>query len=565
MADKPTTRSERYRRAMEGMTIRNEEGNLVPMKFSPSQNIIWQYVKPQLDNRDLLWFIVLKARQIYATTFFENLTFIRTLEKPNTNSLIIAQDLDSASAIFEMAKRFYDNLPLPPLKPPKVKEIDFPFPGGSSKFKVVSAGTAAKGRGTTQSCVHCSEVAFWPNADVMLGLFQAMPKVADTIWVLESTANGLVGDGAMFYDQWKLAVSGASRLIPIFIPWFVMPKYRNLIALPEDEWDDEESILVNKFAKWGLDGHSLAWRRETISTKTQGSIDKFHQEYPSTPTEAFIFSGFPAFDPLAILDQEDYVKDPIERGELNGKTFTELRNGELQVWKRPEDGHIYFIGVDCAEGLRGGDYACAQVVDFTTMEQVALIHGTIQPWDFARMLADLGKWYNTAMINIEIKSSGWAVQDYLIKKYMYPILHPWHGRSDHIKMYETKLYGFDTNAYSRPLLIEAGRHAINKRILRVRDRATLDELSHFSKSDEGKYEAQAGHDDRVMALLLALRSGVENFQGSRATVYNLEMSEPDSYGVRVIHADDFGAVARKKMHDLLIKDAQRSTKQWMGL
>lgn len=565
MATPPLTRADRYRRSMEGMIIRDEHGRLTPMKFSASQNIMWQYVAPQLNNHDLMWFIILKARQIYATTFFQNLTFIRTLEKPGTNSLVIAQDLDSATAIFDKAKTFYDHLPLPKLRPTKVKEIEFPFPGGSSRFRVVSAGTAAKGRGTTQSCVHCSEVAFWPQADVMLGLFQAMPKVADTIWVLESTANGLVGEGQMFYEQWKMAVSGASRLIPIFIPWFVMPKYRNLIALPEDEWDEEEAILVDKFGKWGVDGHSLAWRRETIATKTQGSVDKFHQEYPSTPTEAFIFSGYPAFDPLAILAQEDNIEPPSERGSMYKGRFEKQRNGELHIWKKPEERHVYFIGVDCAEGLIGGDYACAQVVDFTTMEQVALLHGTIQPSDFALQLAEIGLWYNKAMINVEIKSSGWAVQDYLIKKHMYPLLHPWKGRSDHIKMYDTKLYGFDTNAYSKPLLIEAGRHAINKRILKIRDRATLDECAHFSKSDTGTYEAQVGHDDRVMALLLALRSGVENYTDIRPMMYTIEMSEPDRMGVRVIHEDDFGAIRRKKMHDLLVAEARQSTKDWMSL
>src|SRR2546422_11641513 len=98
---------------MEGLIIRSESSSLIPMKFSDSQNIMWKYVAPRLDAHERVWFIVLKARQTYATTFFMNLTFSRTLENPNTNSVMIAQVLHSATSIFEMSKRYCNQLLLP--------------------------------------------------------------------------------------------------------------------------------------------------------------------------------------------------------------------------------------------------------------------------------------------------------------------------------------------------------------------------------------------------------------------------------------------------------------------
>ena len=550
---------------MEGMIIRDEHGRLVPMKFSDSQKIIWKYVAPQLDTNDKLWFIVLKSRQVYATTFFENLTFVRTIEYPNTNSLIIAQDLDSAGNIFGMAKRFYDHLPLPKLKPSKMKEIVFELPGGTSNFRVVSAGNAAKGRGTTQTCVHCSEVAFWQHgSDIMAGLFQAIPNLPNTLWVLESTANGLIGQGAVFYDLWKAAVSGQSSLIPIFIPWFVMPKYRMGPALPEGEWDEEEKLLVETWGDVGLDGHSLAWRRDTIATKL-GTTELFHQEYPSTPQEAFISSGLPAFDPLAILKQQRNICGPKLRGTMQGNKFVRMPKGEVSVWKEPHSTHAYFIGVDTAEGIKGGDFACAQVVDMTDLEQVAVVHGSIQPWDLAHLLAQLGKWYNTAMICIEVKSTGYAVQDYLLRTIMYPRLHPWKGKPDQIRLQPSRLWGWDTNVYSRPLLIEAGRRAINKGLLTIHDEATLDEVKHFSRQDDGKYEASAGHDDRVMALLLALRSGEENYGAVRPAYWLPEISEPDVSGVRIIDVNDESKLSNNRIRFLLKKKATQAAKNWMQM
>lgn len=565
MIQSTLTRAQRYLRALQSLIIRSETGDLIPLQLVPSQKIIWNYVAPRLDRNERLWFIVLKGRQIYATTFFEALTFLRTIERPNTQSLIIAQDYDSASNIFTMAKRFYENMKLPKFKAAKVREIIFPFPAGTSQFRVLSAGKEAKGRGTTQTCVHCSEVAFWPHAEVLLGLMQAMPDLSDTLWVLESTANGTGGLGEMFYNEWKNAVKRKSKLIPIFIPWYVMKKYRQGPPIPDDEWDKEEKILVKNWGKFGLDGYSLRWRRETIGTKTQGSVELFHQEYPSSPSEAFISKGLPAFDHLAILDQQEHIRPAEYTGYMEDDKFIPTVVGETELWSKPKSGHVYFIGVDSAEGIEGGDYSCAQVIDFTKMEQVAVIHGTISPWDFAKQLVQLGKWYNNAMINIEVKSTGWAIQDYLIKNYQYPYLHPWKGKADRVKQGEHKLWGWDTNTYSRPLLIEAGRYAINTGQITIHDEATLEECKHFSRQDDGRYEAEADHDDRVLALLLALRSGVENYTGIRPTFHNLSMSDPDDFGVRVYDAMDPDYLKLRTIHRSLRKGAKDAVDNWMSL
>lgn len=557
-------RSNRVQRAMEGLRIRDEYGRIIPLKFSDSQRMLWDYIYPHLDDPEgRVWVIVLKGRQVYATTFFEALTFIRTVERPNTQSLVIAQELIAAHDIFNMAKRFYDHLPLPKMRPSKVTEIEFPFPDGTSRFRVVSAGTAAKGRGMTGSCVHCSEVAFWSRPEVLTGMMQAMPDLPDTIWVLESTANGMSGVGELFYNEWKAAVSGRSKLLPIFIPWFIMPKYRMQPAIPTSEWDEEEEILVREYSDFGLDGEALAWRRYAIQTKTQGMVSLFHQEYPSCPEEAFISTGLPAFDPLAILRQQHNIKPPVAEGTMDEKKFLKKAGGELKIWKHPDQGHQYVIGVDTSEGLKGGDYACAQVLDMRELEQVAVVHGLIQPWDLAELLNQLGYYYNKALIAVEIQVTGHVVQDRLIRQFAYPNLHPWKGKPDRVHRGMPKLWGWETNVYSRPLLISAGRQAINTGLLAIRDRATLDEIKHFTQSDTGKYEAEAGHDDRVIALLIALRSREENFVARTNIIIRPNISEPDSLGVRTI--ETFEDVSIKRIHRAMSQNAKSAVKNWMSL
>lgn len=260
----PPTRSARYRRVMESLSIRSEKSTIVPMRFSQSQEVLWQRVAPRIDAGEKLWFICLKGRQLYCSTFFQALMFTRTMSAPNTNSLVLAQDLFSSHVLFDMAKRFYDHFPMPRMRAPTAQELSFPFPGGESRYRVISAGKAAKGRGANFTCVHASEAAFYERPDVMLGLAQTLPDLPHTMWVIESTANGRRGPGEYFYNEWRNAVSGESDLIHIFIPWYVLPKYRRTPAVPQDDWTKREQILATTF---GLDGEQLAWRRAYIKTK----------------------------------------------------------------------------------------------------------------------------------------------------------------------------------------------------------------------------------------------------------------------------------------------------------
>ena len=69
----------------------------------------------------------------------------------------------------------------------------------------------------------------WPSgrkstaAEIYNGLMQAVPNTKGTAVFIESTANGVTG---LFYDLWKGAVEGTNGYVPVFIPWYVDPEYR---------------------------------------------------------------------------------------------------------------------------------------------------------------------------------------------------------------------------------------------------------------------------------------------------------------------------------------------------
>lgn len=576
---------------MEGLFIRSEHGGTVPMRFSPSQEILWRHIAPRLDTHDKLWFICLKSRQVYSSTFFCALAFVRTLEQPGTHSLVLAHDLFTSHDLFDKVKTFYDHLPLPKLRGARVNELLFPFPGGASRFRVISAGSVAKGRGTTQTAMVLSEIPSWPHPDIAAGLFQAMPDLPNTMLIEESTAKGMSGPGALFYKEWDRAIRRESDLEPIFIPWFSMPKYSRKPAVPPDDWDPEERLLAETYGDptgltatpdksrvMDLDkiGQQLAWRRYAIKTKCQGSLDIFHQEFPASAEEAFIASGLPAFDRMALLRQRTNICEPDHFMTMEGKKLVPVARGEVSIWAAPKEGEEYVIGADTSEGITGGDYASAQVLNCRTLEQVASVHGHIQPYEFASLLNALGLYYKRAMLCVEINNMGHRVQDHLIREYMYPRLHQWRGRPDKIKLQPAHMYGWGTNVWSRPLLIGAGQRALNHNLTTLHEDGLLTELIHFSRNDDGKYEAEVGHDDRVMALLMALRSREESYVERKLGPVT---SEPDGVtGIRVMDATvlqhemtkDGQIVTRARgdqrrvLSRILREKAGKALQHWMG-
>lgn len=84
--------------------------------------------------------------------------------------------------------------------------------------------------------------------------------------------------------------------------------------------------------------------------------DKLHQEYPTTPDEAFISFGSPYFDNEKIKSYLARCEEPKYVGEIrmNDKipVFEEC-DGDLSIWEKPQTYASYVIGGDTAEGLEG--------------------------------------------------------------------------------------------------------------------------------------------------------------------------------------------------------------------
>ena len=201
------------------LKIRTKEGAIAPLKLNPAQQILDEAVQKQLETEGKVRVIILKARQQGLSTYVGGYLYHKVSQRKACKALIVTHHADSTRALFDMTRRYHQNVPeilQPHSKYSSRRELSFDVL--DSSFVVATAGGDSVGRGETLTHVHASELAFWPKStaqDIWNGLTQAVPNTKGTAIFVESTANGVTG---IYFDLWKGAVDGTNGFVPVFIP-----------------------------------------------------------------------------------------------------------------------------------------------------------------------------------------------------------------------------------------------------------------------------------------------------------------------------------------------------------
>lgn len=515
------------------LKIRTKRGELVNFKLNKAQKKAEKIIKEMEVKGKPVRIICLKARQLGFSTYSEGKIFHKTANNPFRNSMIIAHEDKATQNLFNMSKLFYDELPpiIKPMKkysnesalsfenPTNDDNVKYKNPGLRSKITVATAKNVQTGRSAMLHYLHASEVAFWDNAEVLMtGLLQCVPGLPDTMVFIESTANGI---GGWFYDFWKKSERGETDYYPLFLAWFDDPEYsRPFDSKAMKEQFVEECCKIsydnngnevrteewNLKEKFGITWEQLNWRKWAIDNLCFGNIDMFHQEYPSTPDEAFIASGRPQFHVPSLKQYLEHIKKPERSGylqEKNGSIFLlDDEKGYIKIWKEPEKDKFYVIGADVAEGLADGDYSCGIVLD-EDLDLCASWHGHIDPDLFGSELIKLGQYYNDAYLGVEANNHGHTTLNTITRKEYWNIYYQ--KSYDKIQEKISQKIGWNTNARTKPLMIDKLSEFIREKWIGMYWDTLLSECLTYVKDDDGKTNAQAGcHDDTVMALAIAL-------------------------------------------------------------
>ncbi len=273
---------------MQNLKIRPKEGDIARFQLNPAQHILHKHMEVQRKKGGKVRAIILKGRQQGCSTYIEGRYYWAVTHRKGVRAFILAHDEVSTGNLFAMAKRYYENMPMPmrpKLQTSNARELL--FSDLDSGYKIGTAGNADVGRSQTLQYLHGSEVAYWKNAsELTKGILQAVPDMPGTEIIYESTANGV---GGFFHQQCITAMKKEGDFEFIFIPWFIQPEYRR--ECDDFERTDYENELRGLYK---LSDEQLNWRRSKIielSTGGSDGIKAFQQEYPCTPNEAFIITG----------------------------------------------------------------------------------------------------------------------------------------------------------------------------------------------------------------------------------------------------------------------------------
>lgn len=462
--------------------------------------------------------IVLKARQVGVSTLIEALLFWACLTNPNRSALVIAHTQKSSKVLFRMSRNYHRFLPDQMQQDKRIDNVsEIEFDSGS-RIQVEVQGDP---RGYACQDVHLSEAAFFEQlAKTLVAIMQSLPRIVDSLGVLESTANGV---GNKFHAVWQRASGLATDdevpddekgWTPIFIPWFEHEEYQIPLAGKRFVRTSDEVQFCADHPT--VTDPQLKWRRWCISQNLDGDEELFAQEYPATADEAFALSGRPAFDTRAVQHYTKEIAEAVKNKKMPprmeiesdppgvGKVeLVEYDRGRLRIYAKPVERHTYVVGADPSEGDPGSDHSPLAVLDQQTMDLAATWYGKAPPDVLACHAIDLARYYNEALIINEANNHGILFHETVLQN-GYPNLYFRKVSEDSVAGEVTEKPGYLSTRRNREHLFNTLRKYVRMRMGKLPDPNFVQQMQSLVYLD-GKAEAQAGSEkDLLIAFALCL-------------------------------------------------------------
>lgn len=325
-----------YKIIIKGDGDDDEEGLVMPFKPNRAQR---RFIK-RMWHRN----VIVKARQLGFTTLICILWLDHALFNPNSRCGIIAQDRETAEAIFTDKVKFaYDNLPDElragfPLKKCTATEIRF-----AHNNSVIRVATSV--RGGTIHRLHISEFgkicAKYPEKakEVVTGSIPAVPKSG--VLVIESTTEGREGEFYEIAMKSDATAQSKDTLTPRdyrlhFYAWWQEPNYRLPAgSVPISDKDNAYFDALAAEVGQDIDIEQRNWYIATRDTDFAGRPERMWQEYPSTFKESFQVSTEGTYyrDQIAAMRRDNRLTQVPHMPGIPVNTFWDIGNSDgTAIW-----------------------------------------------------------------------------------------------------------------------------------------------------------------------------------------------------------------------------------------
>lgn len=504
--------------------IQTKTNGLQPFKLRKIQHKYIDHLNSEFKN-GIIRSIVLKPRQSGFSTLVAGINMHRMLMWNDERGIMLADKLERTNEVFSIYETFRKNTDKALLPPKSMKDIfntqQVYFEHRRSGFKGETQNDPHAGRAGTRKWAHLTEFAFYSNADsIDEGIQNSIPLSRGTRIFKESTAFGMSGIGESFYNQWEAACRGDTIYKPFFVAWYDVDDYEM-----EPEINFELTKVEKDLLKLCPDitHKNLMWRRIKIKEYASSSNqiftpeERFCQDFPSYPEEAFLTSGRPVFDQEKVKKHSRLLSDyspEIAKVKFT-RTYLTMYQTMLTIFRVPNSGERYIIGADTAEGLANGDF-CSAFIMTRDCKQVGFFHGKIDPDHFGKVLVELAKIYNDALLVPEINNTGYATlaaikNEGYLKVYMRQVF-------DEIGKESTDKMGWRTQATNKQMMLSKLISFYRDDILKILDIGLVKEMGSLTRETSG--DVSLNGKDKVVACCLAIMGLEQSYEPAKVTSIN---------------------------------------------
>jgi hypothetical protein len=492
-------------------TYDNTVSKYVPLELFPDQISLVEDYENYNEN------IALKYRQAGVSTVtaaWSSKKLVFAKKNSPEKVLIIANKLDTAVEVANKIRGFTDQWPSwvgVGFSTEKNSQRHFKLTNGCEVKAVATSKDAL--RGYTPTILIFDEAAYIEaDGDFWAACMASLSTGGKVIVV--STPNGY---DPIYYEIYDQALKGMNEFKVSEMVWWKDPRYAKDLSLVNvkdiihyylnrNEYPNVEIIEYNNKEKnfdeirelisQGYKPNS-SWY-ESMVKKLKYDKRKVNQELEC----AFLGSGDNVFDTDLLENlRVNMVKEPP----------TKMMGGGLWIWKEPEMGKKYIMGVDVSRG-DSEDFSTFQIVDFDTREQVAEYVGKLPPDTLAEICYKWGNMYN-AFIVIDITGGMGVTTSLRLRELGYRNMYVDGVDVSNKWKYDPKatekIPGINFNAKRVQIIAtfeEYLRHGF-----RINSSRLLNEMNTFIYMN-GRPDHQKGqHDDLIMSVAMALYVGESSF------------------------------------------------------
>lgn len=473
--------------------------------------------------------IVLKARQLGISEVTAAYATWLMLFHKEKNIIVMASKAETAKNIIRKVATALKKLPrwlmLADITTDNKLSIEL---SNGSRIAAIATSEDA-GRSEAVSFLIIDEAAFVQRFDELwTGLYSTV--AAGGRAVVLSTPNGV---GNKFHELYSDAEEGKNDFKPHRLMWWLHPE--RSIGLEDDP--ERPGFKTSP------------WFKNEVKAANMSPRD-VAQELECN----FNASGDTILTAQSLNWLNNVTLPPLEKKHIDRNLF---------VWSLPIKNQRYFISADVARG-DGRDNSCAHAWDSNTMSQVAEYYGKLPVEDFARVIVDMGREYNNALVVVENSSIGLACLEH-VRLMGYPNVYysrrgdqrpgeavdsSWGAMSDDL------VPGFTTSQKNRPLMISKLEEYIRNKTINIRSSRMLEEFKTFIWNN-GRPEAMKGkNDDAVMAAAIGVWIR-DTYLAPFLTSANVQEKMIDAISLNRTYNNQINGASKDPRHSPTLGDGRR--------